>query len=167
MGAVDSWTLSSTRKPFKRDAFQEFRWYAPDVPHKRDTWRASPSHDLMCRVPKQPFCPFVIDVSTKGHERHESISRECVIVQRCFDHILLFLDARNGKIDKEKYLIIMAQIGFLDLVYGSKFLKSLSVLILVNKEPNSRVEKMSEKFVRKLFKDLHHQPKVRFFFQIF
>lgn len=87
--------------------------------------------------------------------------------KRCFDHILLFLDARNGKIDKEKYLIIMAQIGFLDLVYGSKFLKSLSVLILVNKEPNSRVEKMSEKFVRKLFKDLHHQPKVRFFFQIF
>ena len=44
---------------------------------------------------------------------------------RCFDRIVVHIDARFRRPKVEKLKILITQIQFLDLVYGEKFLKSL------------------------------------------
>ena len=74
---------------------------------------------------------------------------------------IVYIDARSKRPKSEKMKILIAQIKFLDLVYGEKFVKSLSVLVLVSKRENPRLKTQSEIFVKKLFKEFVYLPKVR------
>ena len=82
------------------------------------------------------------------------------VKNRCFDRTIVYIDARMKRPKSEKMKILMAQINFLDLVYGEKFVKSLSVLMLVSKRENARLKTQSEIFVKKLFKEFVNVPKV-------
>ena len=75
------------------------------------------------------------------------------IKKRCFDKSILYIDTRFEKPSKELLQILGSNLQLMELSYGQKFLKSLSVLIIVDKEITQKLKQKSEKYVNYILKD--------------
>ena len=75
------------------------------------------------------------------------------IKKRCFDKSILYIDTRFEKPSKELLQILGSNLQLMELIYGQKFLKSLSVLIIVDEEITRKLKRKSEKYVNYILKD--------------
>ena len=86
------------------------------------------------------------------------------IKKRCFDKSILYIDTRFEKPSKELLQILGSNLQLMELSYGQKFLKSLSVLIIVDEEITEKLRRKSEKYVQYILKDYFPEnsvPKAR------
>ena len=86
------------------------------------------------------------------------------IKKRCFDKSILYIDTRFEKPSKELLQILGSNLQLMELSYGQKFLKSLSVLIIVDEEITQKLRRKSEKYVQYILKDYFSEnsvPKAR------
>ena len=75
------------------------------------------------------------------------------IKKRCFDKSILYIDTRFEKPSKELLQILGSNLQLMELSYGQKFVKSLSVLIIVDEEITQKLRRKSEKYVNYILKD--------------
>ena len=86
------------------------------------------------------------------------------IKKRCFDKSILYIDTRFEKPSKELLQILGSNLQLMELSYGQKFLKSLSILIIVDEEITQKLRRKSEKYVQYILKDYFPEnsvPKAR------
>ena len=73
---------------------------------------------------------------------------------KCFDRSSLIIDARLTRPTEEKIILMVSLLQLMDLAYGPKFFKTLSVVVLIRRKSTIRIKKQSENFVQNIFKKI-------------